>query len=66
MAEGLVLLHLHGGTDGDVITVSGYSNVVRCRIEASTPRSHAAMVQRTKTMVNLVIRCHRSVNQSLG
>jgi hypothetical protein len=32
----------------------------------STPRSRAAMTQRTKTTVSLAIYCHWSVNQSLG
>jgi hypothetical protein len=31
-----------------------------------TPRSRVAMARRMKTVVSLVIRCHWSVNQSLG
>jgi hypothetical protein len=37
MAEGLVLLHLHGGMDGDVIAVRGHRNVVMCRIADRPP-----------------------------
>jgi hypothetical protein len=28
MVEGLTLLHLHGGMDGDVIAVRGHRNVI--------------------------------------
>jgi hypothetical protein len=32
IAEGLVLLHLLSGMDGDVIAVCGHKNVIMCRI----------------------------------
>jgi hypothetical protein len=32
MAEGLVLLHLCGGMDGDVVAIRGHSYVIMCRI----------------------------------
>jgi hypothetical protein len=37
MAEGLILLHLYGGVDGDVIAVRGHRNVVMSRIADRTP-----------------------------
>jgi hypothetical protein len=38
MAEGLVLLHLLGGADGDVIAIHSLWNVIVCKITTS-PRS---------------------------
>jgi hypothetical protein len=32
MVDGLILLHLHGDMDGDVIAIYGHRNVVMCRI----------------------------------
>jgi hypothetical protein len=32
MVEGLVLFHLYGGMDGDVVAVRGHRNVIVCRI----------------------------------
>jgi hypothetical protein len=69
LAQRLILLHLHSGMDGDVIVIHGHRNVIVCRIADRSPpppRSHAIMAQRMKTVQNLAIRCHRSVNQSLG
>jgi hypothetical protein len=34
MAEGLVLLHLLSGADGDVITVHSLRNIIVCKIMA--------------------------------
>jgi hypothetical protein len=39
MVEGLVLLHLLGDMDGDVITVRGHRNVIVCRIADRPPVS---------------------------
>jgi hypothetical protein len=35
--EGLILLHLCGGTDGDVVAVRGHRNIVVCWIADRTP-----------------------------
>jgi hypothetical protein len=56
MMEELILLHLLNGMDGDVITVCSFWNVIMCK----------TTTRRMKTTVSLVIRCYRSVNQSLG
>jgi hypothetical protein len=37
LAERLVLLHLHGATDGNVITVRGHRNVIVCKIVDRSP-----------------------------
>jgi hypothetical protein len=55
MVEELVLLHLCGVTDGDVIAVRGHRNIVVCRIADRPPWSRAVNERRTKTMWNLVI-----------
>jgi hypothetical protein len=34
MAEGLLLLHLCGGIDGDVIIVYSHGHVIMCKIAA--------------------------------
>jgi hypothetical protein len=34
MAEGLILVHLLSGVDGDVITVRSHKNVIMCKITA--------------------------------
>jgi hypothetical protein len=34
MAEGLILLHLLSGADGDVIAIRSLRNVIMCRITA--------------------------------
>jgi hypothetical protein len=39
MVEGLILLHLLGDMDGDVITVRGHRNVIVCRIADRPPVS---------------------------
>jgi hypothetical protein len=39
MVEGLVLLHLLSGADGDVVTVHSHRNVIVCKITAQ-PCSH--------------------------
>jgi hypothetical protein len=49
--EGLILLHLLSGADGDVITIRSLRNVIVCKIMA---------------VVRIVIHCNRSVNQSFG
>jgi hypothetical protein len=64
--EGLVLLHLLSGADGDVIAVPSLRNVIVCKITTRPRGPVAAMARRMKTAVSLVIRCHRSMNQSLG
>jgi hypothetical protein len=38
MVEGLILLHLLSGADGDVIAVHSYWNIIMCKIMAR-PRS---------------------------
>jgi hypothetical protein len=40
MAEGLVLVHLLSGADGDVVAVRSHRNVVMCKI---TARPHGPM-----------------------
>jgi hypothetical protein len=40
MVEGLVLLHLHSGVDGDVVAVRSLRNVIVCKIMA---RPHGPM-----------------------
>jgi hypothetical protein len=40
LVEGLVLLHLLSGADGDVITVRGLKNIIVCKIMA---RPHGPM-----------------------
>jgi hypothetical protein len=37
MVEGLVLLHLRGSMDGDVIAVRGHRNAIVCRIAVRPP-----------------------------
>jgi hypothetical protein len=32
MVEGLIVLHLHGGMDGDVIAIHSHRNIIVCRI----------------------------------
>jgi hypothetical protein len=68
LVERLVLLHPLDAMDGNVITVRGHRNVIMCKISDRPPphRFRAVMARRTKTASSLVIRCHRSVNQSLG
>jgi hypothetical protein len=39
MVEGFILLHLHGGMDGDVVAVHGHRNVNVCRIADRPPVS---------------------------
>jgi hypothetical protein len=34
MTEGLVLLHLLNGTDGDVVAVRSLRNIIMCKITA--------------------------------
>jgi hypothetical protein len=33
-SEGLVLLHLHSGADGDVVTIRSLRNIIVCKITA--------------------------------
>jgi hypothetical protein len=35
MAEGLILLHLLSGVDGDVITICSCWNIIMCKIMAN-------------------------------
>jgi hypothetical protein len=75
LEERLVLLHLLGATDKNVVTVHGHRNVIMCKIEerrhgqgrGSTPppQSRAVKARRMKTVWSLVIH-HRRVSQSLG
>jgi hypothetical protein len=65
LVERLVLLHLLGATDGNVIAIHGHRNVIVCKIADRPPWSRAMKAQRTKTMWSLVIH-HRSVSQSLS
>jgi hypothetical protein len=67
LAERLILLHLLGARDGNVITVRSHRYVIMCKIAVDPPphRSRAVKAQRTKTVWSLVIH-HRSVSQSLG
>jgi hypothetical protein len=37
MVEGLILLHLCGGMNGDVVAVHGHRNVIMCRIVDQPP-----------------------------
>jgi hypothetical protein len=39
MVEGLVLLHLRGGMDGDVVAICGHRDVIMCRIADQPPVS---------------------------
>jgi hypothetical protein len=41
LVETLILLHLLGATDGNVITVHGHRNVIVCKIADRPPRSRA-------------------------
>jgi hypothetical protein len=34
MAEGLILLHLHSGMDGDVIVIYSHGHITLCKITA--------------------------------
>jgi hypothetical protein len=66
LAERLLLLHLLGATEGNVIAIRGHRNViVRKIVDRPLPRSRVVKARRTKTMQSLVIH-HRSVSQSLG
>jgi hypothetical protein len=67
LEERLVLLHLLGATDKNVVTVRGHRNVIMCKVEdrPPPPQSRAVKARRTKTVWSLVIH-HRSVSQSLG
>jgi hypothetical protein len=64
LAKRLVLLHLLGATDGNVVTVRGHRNIIMCKIADRPPWSHAVKARRTKTVRSLVIH-HRSTSQSL-
>jgi hypothetical protein len=66
LAERLLLLHLLGATEGNVIAIRGHRNViVRKIVDRPLPWSRVVKARRTKTMQSLVIH-HRSVSQSLG
>jgi hypothetical protein len=41
--EGLIILDVLNGADGDVITVCSLRNIIVCKITARPPRSHAVM-----------------------
>jgi hypothetical protein len=55
LVERLILLHLRGAMDGNVVAVRGHRNVVMCRIADQPPWSRAAKARRMKTMQNLAI-----------
>jgi hypothetical protein len=65
IAERLVLLHLLGTMDGNVVAVRGHRNIIMCKIADRPPRSHVGKARRMKTVRSLVIH-HRSVSQGLG
>jgi hypothetical protein len=66
LVERLVLLHLLGATDGNVIIVHGHRNIIVCKIaDQPSPRCRAMKARRTKIVWSLVIH-HWSVSQSLG
>jgi hypothetical protein len=65
LVDRLILLHLLGATDGNVIAIHGHSNVIVCKIaNRPPPRSLAVKAQRMKTVQSLVIH-PRSVSQSI-
>jgi hypothetical protein len=65
LVERLVLLHLLGATDGNVIAVRGHRNVIVCKIaDRPLPPSRVVKARRTKTVQSLVIH-YQSVSQSL-
>jgi hypothetical protein len=63
LIERLILLHLLGATDGNVVTVRGHRNFIVCKIADRPPptRSCAVKARRTKTVQSLVIH-HQSVS----
>jgi hypothetical protein len=66
LVERLILLHLLGATDGNVIVVRGHRNVIVCKIaDRPPPRVLCGETRRTKIVRSLVIH-HQSVSQSLG
>jgi hypothetical protein len=65
LAERLILLHLLGAKDGNVVVVRSHKNVIMCKIMARPHGPPAAMAQMMKTTMSLAIRCHRSMSQSL-
>jgi hypothetical protein len=58
--EGLVLLHLLSGVDGDVIAFHNLRNVIVCKITARPHDPRAVMARRMKTAMNLAIYYHWS------
>jgi hypothetical protein len=67
LAERLVLLHLLGATDANVIDVHGHRNIIVCKIadRPPPPRSHVVKARRMKIVRSIVIH-HWSMSQSLG
>jgi hypothetical protein len=57
LTERLILLHLLGATDGNVIVVRGHRNVIMCKIadRPPPPQSRAVKASRMKMMWSLVI-----------
>jgi hypothetical protein len=53
IVEGLVLLHLLSGADGDVIAIRNLRNVILCKITTQPCDPVQVMAQRTKTTVSL-------------
>jgi hypothetical protein len=62
--ERLVLLHLLGATDGNVVAVRGHRNVIVCKVVDRPPVS-CSEGTKMKTVQSLVIH-HWSMSQSLG
>jgi hypothetical protein len=68
LVERLILPHLLGAMDGNVIVICGHRNAIVCKIadQPPPPRSRAVMARRKNTALSFVTCCHWSVSQSLG
>jgi hypothetical protein len=65
LAERLILLHLLGAMDGNVVAIRGHRNVIVVKIADQPPWSRAVKARSMKTVRSFVIH-HRSMSQSLS
>jgi hypothetical protein len=65
MAERLILLHLLGAMEGNIIAIRGHRNIVMCKIADRPPLVSCSEARRMKIVQSLVIH-HWSVSQILS